>query len=105
MYPRVLCQCICEGVAAQKKVDRSKLQRNEIMTIEEIIHWTKVVSAQDLTSCGQDEAEATLHDEARVEHDVFAVVLFERVFIHAAITSVLCVDHGGGDADAPVFKL
>ena len=63
VYPRSLCQAVCEGVASQKKMDSRNLVMLDVMTIEEI----NQLGADDLhESHGDMEAFDDVTNEALV---------------------------------------
>ena len=60
VYPRAFCQCVCEGIAAQKKMDRMGVRSVPLMSMEameEVMNVSKVEREGE----GESPAEA-LHD-------------------------------------------
>ena len=67
VYPRALCQCICEGVAAQKKMDRLGVKSVPLMSME-VMEEVVDVSGVEKSDKNVSPSEA-LHEEAVVAFD------------------------------------
>ena len=67
VYPREFCYTICEGIAAQKKVDSAKITWNGMMTVEEMDMLSQLGSL-DLLNVEQG-AEELLHEKDDVAFD------------------------------------
>ena len=72
VYPRGLCYTICEGIAAQKKVDKASLTLTEMMSLDELEALSQVA---DLDIAGldfgnvQQEAGDVLHCDGSAAFD------------------------------------
>lgn len=67
VYPRMLCYSILEGIAAQPKHDKGKLQWNEMMSVQEL-ELIAEVAGLDIGSV-QEDAEELLDEEGLVAFD------------------------------------
>ena len=64
VYPRGFCRAICEGVAAQKKIDQLGLEARPIMSVEEMVQAAKSEKDQD-----PSEALHEMYGDNVVAHD------------------------------------